>query len=539
MKRKTSVLGAIVGSAILMTACTGDTSTDAEVEVSSIGAMDDFKVGDSFKATEPITFPILYSEHPNYPFKRDWLFFEELEKRTSITFDETLVPMSDYEQKRSLLVSSGDAPLILPKTYPGQESAFVSSGAILPVSEYVDMMPHFLDKVEKWDMEEELNGLRQEDGKFYLLPGLHEEVRPDYTLAIRTDIFEEQKLEIPETWDELLESLRVLKEAYPDITPFSDRYNFNSTLNVAATPFGTIGGWGLSSGLSFNQEDDAFEYSPASNEYKELLTYFHTMVDEGLLDRESFTQDDEQAIQKFVTGNSFVINANSQDIVTYRNSLNDRLGEGKYSISKIPVPAGPAGNVQGGGRFENGIMISSKALESENFKAMMQFIDWLWYSDEGLEFAKWGVEGETFTKSEDGTRTLTEDIDYIGMNPEGTKALNVDFGFANGVFAYGGATELTRSIMSDEEIEFQEVMSEKDRIAPNPPVPYSDEVRERATLLSTPLKDFVEQSTLQFILGSRDLSEFDQYVEELRGRGMDEFVDLSNEAYQNYKQNVE
>lgn len=58
-------------------------------------------------------------------------------------------------------------------------------------------------------------------------------------------------------------------------------------------------------------------------------------------------------------------------------------------------------------------------------------------------------------------------------------------------------------------------------------------------MLSTPLKDFVEQSTLQFILGSRDLSEFDQYVEELRGRGMDEFVDLSNEAYQNYKQNVE
>ena len=210
--------------------------------------------------------------------------------------------------------------------------------------------------------------------------------------------------------------------------------------------------------------------------------------------------------RKFVTGNSFVINANSQDIVTYRNSLDDRLGEDEYSISKIPVPAGPAGNVQGGGRFENGIMISSKALESENFEAMMQFIDWLWYSDEGLEFAKWGVEDVTYTKAEDGTRTLTENINYIGMNPEGTEALNVDYGFANGVFAYGGATELTRSMMSEEEIEFQEYMSNKDSIDPNPPVPYSDDVRERATLLSTPLKDFVDQSTLQFILGTRDLA---------------------------------
>ena len=38
-------------------------------------------------------------------------------------------------------------------------------------------------------------------------------------------------------------------------------------------------------------------------------------------------------------------------------------------------------------------MISKKARDSKNFVAMMQFIDWLWYSDAGQEFAKWGVEG--------------------------------------------------------------------------------------------------------------------------------------------------
>jgi putative aldouronate transport system substrate-binding protein len=43
-------------------------------------------------------------------------------------------------------------------------------------------------------------------------------------------------------------------------------------------------------------------------------------------------------------------------------------------------------------------MISTKARDSKNFVAMMQFIDWLWYSDAGQEFAKWGVQGVTFNK---------------------------------------------------------------------------------------------------------------------------------------------
>lgn len=82
---------------------------------------------------------------------------------TNVTLKPTIVPMSDYSQKRSLLISSGDAPLVIPKTYPGEESAFVASGAILPISDYIDLMPNFKDKIEKWDMESELEGLRQED----------------------------------------------------------------------------------------------------------------------------------------------------------------------------------------------------------------------------------------------------------------------------------------------------------------------------------------------------------------------------------------
>lgn len=126
----------------------------------------------------------------------------------------TSVPMSDYTEKRSLLISSGDAPYIIPKTYPGEETPFVSSGAILPISDYVDMMPHYQEKVEKWEIEPFLEGLRQQDGKYYVLPGVHEKVWPDYSLAVRTDILEELGLEEPETWEEVEVMLEEMKKKH-------------------------------------------------------------------------------------------------------------------------------------------------------------------------------------------------------------------------------------------------------------------------------------------------------------------------------------
>lgn len=523
---------------VVLAACSSGNGAGGDVtEVQTKAAMETYNVGDTFKATEPFNLSILYSDQPTYPYKKDWLLFKKMTEMTGVTLEPTIVPMSDYSQKRSLLISSGDAPLVIPKTYPGEESAFVSSGAILPVSDYIDLMPNFKDKVEKWGLEEEIEGLRQEDGKYYVLPGLHEEVWPDYTLIVRTDVFEENNIAIPTTWDELYDAAKKLKELYPDSVPFSDRFQFNSTLGIAATGFGTKAGWGFGNGLTYKEDQDEFVYTATTPEYKEMLTYFNKLVSEGLLDKESFTQDDDQAVQKFVSGKSFMINGNSQTVVLHRNDMNKTLGEGKYSVAKITVPGGPKGQLMSGSRLENGVMISGKIQKSENFKAIMQFVDWLYYSDEGQEFAKWGVEGETFTK-EGGKRKLVEDVNYNGLNPKGTKDLRIDFGFSGGVFAYGGTTDLLQSMFSEEELKFQQDMKDTKEVIPaEPPIPYSSEDRERVTLLSTPLKDYSDQNTLKFILGERDLSEFDTFAKELDSQGLSNYLKLANDTYKAYKEN--
>jgi putative aldouronate transport system substrate-binding protein len=223
--------------------------------------------------------------------------------------------------------------------------------------------------------------------------------------------------------------------------------------------------------------------------------------------------------------------------VTYRKSMDSLLGAGTYAIQKIVIPAGPAGHLTVGSRLENGIMFSAKAAKNPNFVAMMQFIDWLYYSDAGEEFVKWGVPGTTFNKGADGVRKLAEGVNYQGLNPAGTKDLRVDYGFSGGVFAYGGSTDLLQSMMSPEEIVFQKAMAASTTAEPiPPPAPLTDTDREQATLLSTPLTDYVDQATLQFILGQRDLSQFDAFVTELQGKGMARYTDMKNKAYTDYKQ---
>ncbi|MFV2011459.1 MULTISPECIES: extracellular solute-binding protein [unclassified Micromonospora] len=537
--RFAAVAAGVLALSFGVVACGSDDDTDPEnLDGNRVGAMESYDVGDQFKATEPLTFSMLYNNHPNYPIDKDWLFWDELTERTGVTIDAVEVPLSDYEQKRSLLIGAGDAPMIIPKTYPGQESAFVSSGAILPVSDYLDLMPHFQDKVAKWNLQGDIDSLRQEDGNFYVLPGLHEDVWTDYTIAIRTDILAELGLETPSTWDEVRDMLAAMKQAYPDSYPLSDRFNIptplGSLLSILAQAYETAAGWGYQN-ATWDRDAEEFVFTGSMPGYRAMLEYLHSLVEDGLLDPESPTQDDDRAIQKLANGKSFVISTNAQTLVNdYRPAL--AKSNPSATIAKIPVPSGPAGSVKAGTRLENGIMISTEARQSENFVAMMQFIDWLWYSDEGQEFAKWGVEGVTYTKDADGGWVLDPDIDFVGINPDASKHLQKNFGFSNGVFAYGGKTELLQSTFSAEELEFQQAQGQKETLPVSPPRPFSEEEREQATLWETPLKDYVQQQTLQFILGQRDLAEWDTYVEELNAKNAQQYIDMVNGAYERYQE---
>lgn len=516
-----------------------DTKTGPDFSANKEGAMDAFHVGDQFKATAPLSFSIMMLSNAAYPYKSDWLFFTELAKRTNVTLQATVVPGSDYNQKRSVMVSSGDAPMLIPKTYHPDEEAYIASGAILPVSDYIDLMPNFKEQITKWNLSSDLDSLRQEDGKFYLLPGLHEDVWLDYSLAVRTDILQQLNLSVPKTWNDVHSMLTAMKAAHPDVYPFSDRWSTppspggNNLLSIVSQAYGTQAGWAYQP-TTWDATAGKFVLSGAMDQYKQMLQYLNTLVTEKLLDPESFTQSDDNARQKFAKGKSFVLSCNAQTLANEcRADLKTIPGA---TVAKIPTPTGPMGNVKMGSRLESGMMISAKARDSKNFVAMMQFVDWLFYSSAGKMFAKWGVQGTTYNGSvDDGSFKLAPDVKWAGLNPTGTKNLQVEYGFFNGVFIYGGSTKLLNSQFPSEELAFQESMNARKTLALPPPHPLNADEREQATLWETGIKDYVNQQTLKFILGQRSLSEWDAYVSELKGKNATQYVDMVNGAYQRFK----
>lgn len=533
----------VAAGSLTLTACTGGGGAPADGEEfdftgKEVGAMSDYGVDTTFVASEPVEFGLFYRDHPNYPITDDWLILDELERNQKVSFDVVSAPLSEWDQRKSLVIGAGDAPDIVTVTYPGQEVAFVAGGAILPASDFVQYMPNYLDKVEKWGLEPDLDQLRQEDGKYYLFPGFREEPRPEYSFAVRSDIWQQLGLSLePATFDELRDQLETVKKAYPDLYPMTDRWSANGpiegTLGFVAPNFGTAAGWGFGQGLTW--DGDAFVYTGATDEYKDLVAFYASLVEDGLLDPEAVTQDDDQAKQKVASGRALSVGTNNQEIITYRQTLKELGTAGDLAL--IRVPAGPAGDyVAAGQRLVSGFMLSAKAKDKPYFKALLQFVDWLYYSDEGLEFAKWGVEGQTFTTDADGKRVLDPSITAMGINPGAPKNLQADFGFSNGVWmlVHGSTVDLDRSMLPEEALTFVEAMSTKEVMELPPPAPLSEIEREQVTLYQSALKDHVSQNTAAFILGQRPMSEWDAYVQELQGLNVTEYLSVMNEAQKRF-----
>jgi putative aldouronate transport system substrate-binding protein len=553
--KKKLLAGLTLTTATLLIACGGDNGGDTdngngasedgesgitEDEIGSEHAMEDFSAGDTFYSEEPLEFSFLYRDHPNYPIDEDWTFYNVLEETTNVTFDNVVVPLSDFAERRSVLIAAGDAPDIISNTYPGDESQFVASGAILPISDYVHLMPHLSERIEQWDLEDELDLLRQEDGKYYMLPGIEENVRHDYTLMINRTVFDEYGLEDPNSWDELREALEVLRDETGNV-PFSDQWEGNALLNYAAPSFGTVAGWGFGGGVVFDEDADEFRYAPMEDGYRNMVEYFSGLVEDGLMDPESFTQEDETAQNSFNNLNSYVISANSQTVIGQRESMAEIHGEGEYEIGKIVSPEGPEGPYVGGSRWVAGFMLGAGVAERDDFLALLQFVDWLYYSDEGNNLSWWGIEGEHYELTDEapGGYMPLDPITYLGLNPDGTEHLQEDHGFRNGIIASGGPQDLLQSVMDEEEIDFQEATNEtREVVAPQPPYPLSAADQEQLSLIGTPLQDTSETYTLRFITGQYDLDRWDEFMESLENQNVDQYLDIINNAYRDFQETL-
>lgn len=550
MKKRVVALTLAVMMAATLTACGGSkpASGPAEADKAVADGELDYQYGAdvTFHSDEPVTYSMMFSDHENYPMKTDWRLWSAIEERTNVTFDLTTVARTDYNDKVTAMVNSGSAPYIIPKIY--DSSSFEDSGQVLPISDWVQYMPNYQKQVEEWGMAEDLKMIMASDGKYYRLPGMWETVAGGYSLIVRKDVFEAAGVDMSKeatwTWEDFYEALKKVQEYTGKDHIWSDQFQFGCTMNMIANVYGVTAGnsadggdWGLKDGMKFDFDKNEFYFADATQDYKDFLTYINKLYKEGILDPETFTQDSTQAQAKFFSGQSYVLASNYQILSDIQSQ--GKMQEEGAELYFLTTPSGPKGNLKlssAAGRLENGIMISKSALDElgeEEFIKMLRFIDWLWYSDEGHELTQWGVEGETYTKNDDGTIVLNEDIYFNGFNPGAPKQLNVDYGFGGGVFAYGGNVNVQLSKFTEGEREWNErINANKVNQKLQPPVLADELQKEELNLIKVPLMDYVNTAALEFITGRRDIeADWDAYVADCEAKGSAKYTDLVNEIY--------
>jgi len=524
-----------------------------------------YTYGSTFYSDEPVTYTMFFNDNDAYPYKENWSqdggIFSEIEKATNVHLDITIVNNASYSDKVSLAISAGTAPYIIPKMY--SETAYVTGGGIVSVSDYIQYMPNYTGMIETYGLEKEVETLRQEDGKYYRLPGLKETALQDYALLIRSDIFEAagydvKTLEKDWTWDEFTDILVAVK-AYmveqgmitQDDYIWSDRWcgatsgygQGGSLLNLMSASYGIYSGWGITSnsaGLYFDKDADEFKLSATSDSYKEYMNAVQRLVvDEKILDPETWTQADDVADGKFFRGETVVTTTNRASYTAQVEGLTSQLGAGNYEVYEVVLPKGSNNYQAEKSRMECGVCISSNAknsLSEDEFIKMMRFVDWLWYSQKGLELTKWGIEGETYTV-ENGTYALTDGYYCGGLSIPQTSESQVDmriqYGFAGGNFMYSGSRDLLTSNFSPELRDFYSRMAEYRELKEiDPSVAMSEDDAEQLNLWATPLVDTINTWTLRFAMGQADVdSSWDTYVAEVEAQNAQNVVNLYNEYY--------
>ena len=163
----------------------------------------------------------------------------------------------------------------------------------------------------------------------------------------------------------------------------------------------------------------------------------------------------------------------------------------------------------------------------------MRKIDEIFFSEDAALIWCLGVEGETYTM--DGDKVVFSD-DILNA-PEGI------YKYMQNAYGCGGTTQ-TVWVNAREMIKYDEnyaainakVAAMDHAIQYTPVVPDFDELTaEDVSLLQTTLADAFAVWDDAFIRGTKDIeADWDAYVEEMKDKGIDEFLSLHNE-YNKYQ----
>lgn len=170
-----------------------------------------------------------------------------------------------------------------------------------------------------------------------------------------------------------------------------------------------------------------------------------------------------------------------------------------------------------------------------NIELAMAFLDYF-YTEEGSMLSAFGVEGESFVYDENGNPTLTEVITSAADTQGALMAYKVNL---NSISDPNQNFRVTTTESAQAKMEFwtndQAEIAAKGNNAYYPSeVNLTAEELEEASGLLADISTYVSEMVPGFIIGTKSMDEFDDYVAALEDMGIEDVVSIYQAGYDRY-----
>ena len=456
----------------------------------------------------------------------DNVAFRYSEDQMNVKFDVQSVMSADMKDKRGIILASGEYPDVFFKAgfkeadlekYGAQQKILIPLEDIL--REYAPNICRLLDDRDGWSY------VTSSDGHVYSIPGITApERKPGKAFWLNKKWLDTLDLEEPKSLDELYNVLKAFKEQDPNGNGNTED-EIPMTCTVSAKPDLLLPYFGIC--YDYDKKcavvEGEFTYIPTSEVQKEFIGFIAKLYQEGLLDKNSFTQAAEQ--QSAVGQSGDVLGSyfdNGAFLTVGRDNDDDYIILSPFEEGTYPINAGI---------YPGAMAITDKCPTPE---VVIAWAD-QFYSEEGGILSWMGVEGKTWQKSEDGGwewivgGELGDDIAAVRaagaiQGASNHPAVQPDYWW-----------QISESVDPDETY----LNKESSKVIalgaiPLPVMQFSDEDTQTMATLKADLDVYIDQYLVQVATGELDLdSSWDEYLSTMDAMGASRLTEIYKNSYEN------
>ncbi|WP_020617918.1 extracellular solute-binding protein [Paenibacillus daejeonensis] len=373
---------------------------------------------------------------------------QAIEENFNVSLNVEYMPMgADRTSKLNMLLASGDTPDLF-VSLGSDAQKYVADGIVANVQDLVtpEKTPNYFG----WIKEEEVERFQVAEGVQRLpLPFSREIFRSYY---IRQDWLNNLGLEVPTTYDEMIEVMRQFTHSDPDQNGRNDTYGYTTIGNGNSIPldFPAYIKHGLVGPTMI--ENNKFVDVQSDLRVEGVLDDVKAMLDEGLVDPDWFLAKGSQAIDKAAQGRAGIIMSAERGFAFDSNpaSIQNKSKAVNPNADWVPFHPFAETGVWTANLTDQAILFSQAAYDKtpEKIERAAAILDWL-CSEEGFLLTHYGVEGRDYTR----------DGNTITLNPEAYQKNIIEQG--NFLAIWGSVVPLEPAVL---ELEVNDpLMTERDQ----------------------------------------------------------------------------